>query len=148
MGVALDFTTITILSMLLGVAADNTIHLRWAVRREPSRPRHDPVPWAVRRVATPATLTAATTVAGFGILVLSPFPASQRVGLFMAIGLAVAWLADMTLAPVLVSFERRRWRSRDRDGMEHLERQRRGDSGPVIAEHASHGHGGGREEDG
>ncbi len=106
LGVALDFTTITILSMLLGIAVDNSIHLRWAVRDQGDGSGPSAVPRAVRRIAAPATLTAITAVAGFCVLVASPFPASQRVGLFMAIGLAVAWLADMTLAPMLVNLER------------------------------------------
>ncbi len=103
LGISLDFTTVVIFSMVLGVAVDDTLQLAWAgapctgVRETFAAHR------AVYRVAKAISLTSLGAVVGFGSLLLSSFPVTGRLGGLMALGLAVAWLADITLTPLLLA---------------------------------------------
>jgi predicted RND superfamily exporter protein len=55
----------------------------------------------VRRGATPLLLAVATTVAGFGSLGLSRFPALCRLGWLAALGLSLCMAATLLLVPAL-----------------------------------------------
>jgi predicted RND superfamily exporter protein len=55
----------------------------------------------IRRGATPLFLAVATTVAGFGSLGLSRFPALCRLGWLAAVGLSLCMAASLLLVPAL-----------------------------------------------
>jgi len=95
-GIPVDFGTVVVISMVIGIALDDTLQVASAVATT-SAAR------AVRRVAVPVTITSIATVVGFASFALSPFPVTQRLGLLTALGLAVAWLADVTIAPLLLA---------------------------------------------
>jgi len=103
--IPLDFTTVVIFSMVLGIAVDDTLQLVWAGAPEGSSGTFAG-PVAVRHVVKPITLTSLAAAVGFVSLALSPFPVTQRLGLLMAVGLVVAWLADVTVTPLLLSGRR------------------------------------------
>ena len=48
------------------------------------------------------TLTTAAAAAGFLAMLVSPFPVTGRFGMLMAVGLVIAWFADVTLTPLLL----------------------------------------------
>jgi len=98
-GVVLDFTTVTVFSIVLGVAVDDTLHIALGARRSAQAG----APMAIRRTADAVTLTSLVAVIGFTALWFSPFPATQRVGQLLGLGLMTAWLADVTLTPLLLA---------------------------------------------
>jgi predicted RND superfamily exporter protein len=104
LGLVLDFTTVTVFSIVLGVAVDDTLHIAIGAGPEPGRGGSPSL--AVRRTADAVTLTSLVAVVGFTVLWLSPFPATQRLGQLLGLGLAVAWLADITLTPLLLATRR------------------------------------------
>ncbi|MEE8116936.1 MAG: MMPL family transporter, partial [Gemmatimonadales bacterium] len=104
-GIALDFMMVVVFSMVLGIAVDDTLQLVLAGAPVTGRGTFSPVR-AVRRVATPVTITSLASVIGFGSLALSAFPVTGRLGLLMAVGLAVAWLADLSVTPLLLGGRR------------------------------------------
>jgi predicted RND superfamily exporter protein len=98
-GVVLDFTTVTVFSIVLGVAVDDTLHIAMGAKRS----RRGGAPLAIRHTADAVTLTSLVAVIGFLALWFSPFPATQLVGRLLGLGLLTAWLADITLTPLLLA---------------------------------------------
>lgn len=105
LGIPIDFGTVVVISMVIGIAVDDTLQIAWA--SSSSSPAH-----AVRRVAAPITVTSLAAVAGFASFFFSPFPVTQRLGLLTALGIGVAWIADFTLTPLLLARYRARRGSR------------------------------------
>jgi predicted RND superfamily exporter protein len=72
-----------------------------------------------RDLQRPLAFTSLTTAVGFGSLALAPIPPVQVFGIFVAVGVAFAWLLTLTLLPacIMVVNERRLQRS----GLEELE---------------------------
>ncbi|MFW2332294.1 efflux RND transporter permease subunit [Ilumatobacter sp.] len=62
-----------------------------------------------RDLQRPLAFTSLTTAVGFGSLALAPIPPVQVFGIFVAVGVAIAWLLTLTLLPafVMVSNEQR-----------------------------------------
>ena len=107
-GIALDFTTVVIISLVLGISVDDTLQLAWAgAPRAPGDVRFRPA-HAVRCIGAPVSVTSLAAVVGFGSLALSSFPATARLGMLSGLALVVAWLADVTLAPLLLAVGGRR----------------------------------------
>jgi predicted RND superfamily exporter protein len=107
-GIALDFTTVVIISLVLGVSVDDTLQLAWAgAARAPGDLRFRAAR-AVRRIGAPVSVTSLAALVGFGSLALSSFPATARLGTLTGLAVIVAWLADITLAPLLLAGRSRR----------------------------------------
>jgi predicted RND superfamily exporter protein len=111
-GTPIDFTTISVVSLVLGVAVDDTLQIAWAgrsnggVRYRPSR--------AVRRTSAPVLLGALAMVVGAVTLTASPFGPTARLGALLAVGLLVGLVADLTLTPLLIAgWSARKCRGRD-----------------------------------
>ena len=101
MGIPIDFTTVSVTSLVLGVAVDDTLQLTWAGRggrggREWRASR------AVRRTAAPVLLGSLVMVVGAVTLTASAFPPTRRLGGLLAVGLVAALAADLTLTPLLI----------------------------------------------
>ena len=100
-GTPIDFTTISVVSLVLGVAVDDTLQIAWAGRSDgragyrPSR--------AVRRTSPPVLLGAFAMIAGSVTLTASPFGPTARLGALLAVGLLVGLVADLTLTPLLIA---------------------------------------------
>ena len=104
-GIALDFNTVVIFSLVLGISVDDTLQLaRAGAPLKQGEERFSPAR-AVRRVALPVTVTSLAAAVGFGSLMLSSFPVTARLGALTGLALIVAWLADLTLASTLLSTE-------------------------------------------
>ena len=57
----------------------------------------------LRRIAPGLTLALATSLLGYGALLLAPFPALSQIALFAFTGLSAAWLSVFLLLPALLS---------------------------------------------
>lgn len=116
-GIAVDFTTVSVCSLVLGVAVDDTLQMTWALRGPAAMGTAHGVPVAVRKTASPISIASLVMIAGCGALLLSPFPPTQRLGGLLAVGLVVALGADLTLTPLLLSGVPSRRKSRRLRGL-------------------------------
>ncbi|MGD2216536.1 MAG: MMPL family transporter [Gemmatimonadales bacterium] len=107
-GIALDFNTVVVISLVLGISVDDTLQLAWAGAPRSPGNRRFRAARAVRCIGAPVSVTSLAAVVGFGSLALSSFPATARLGTLTALAVVVAWLADLTLAPLLLAGRNRR----------------------------------------
>jgi len=97
-GVAIDPINLIVLPLLIGLGVDDSVYLAAHVRHAGG------LAPGMRRGMRPLLVAAATTVAGFGSLGLSRFPALARLGGLAAVGLALCVLSTLILLPVLGSW--------------------------------------------
>lgn len=95
--------------VLIGIAVADSIHIFSAyyesIQRHPLIRGEDAVVEAMLEMARPITLTTLTTIAGFlGLYISSVQPPMQFLGLFTALGVAIAWAYSMTVLPAAMSF--------------------------------------------
>ncbi|HIJ78427.1 MAG: MMPL family transporter [Desulfobulbaceae bacterium] len=104
LGIPLDLMTITIASISIGIAVDDTIHYVHRFQREFPKDRNYLA--AVKRchcsIGRAMYYTSITITIGFSILVLSNFLPTIYFGLFTGFAMVVALLADLTLLPQLL----------------------------------------------
>jgi predicted exporter len=62
----------------------------------------------LRRIAPGLTVALATSLLGYGALMLAPFPALSQIALFALVGLSAAWLTVFLLLPWLLQHPSRR----------------------------------------
>jgi predicted exporter len=95
-GVPIDPINLIVLPLLIGLGVDDGVYLAAHARAtgglEPG----------VRRGALPLVLAVATTVAGFGSLGFSRYPALGRLGSLAALGLSLCVFAALVAIPLLV----------------------------------------------
>ena len=103
-GIPLDMMTITIAAICIGIGVDDTIHYLHRFREEYNK-------WGDARIAVSFThasigralyYTSVTVVAGFSVLCLSNFVPTVMFGLWTAIAMVLALLANITLLPALL----------------------------------------------
>jgi len=104
LGIPLDIMTITIASITIGIAVDNTIH--YISRFQEEFPL-DKNYWATvkrchRSIGRAVYYTSITITFGFSILALSNFIPTIYFGLFTGFAMLVAMFANLTLLPVLL----------------------------------------------
>lgn len=100
LGIPLDLMTITIASIAMGIAVDDTIHYMHRYREESGhsnalRRTHHSVGYAL-------LYTTLIIVLGFSMLLFSDFVPSVLFGLLSSLAMTMALLADVTLLPVLL----------------------------------------------
>jgi len=102
--IPLDMMTITIASITLGIAVDNSIHYIYRFRSELDRIGDyvKTLHYCHANIGRAIFYTAITIIAGFSILVLSNFLPTIFFGVFTALGMAIALLASLTLLPRLI----------------------------------------------
>jgi len=103
-GIPLDMMTTTIAAVCIGIGVDDTIHYLHRFREEYAR-------WGDARVAVSFShesigralyYTSLTVVAGFSVLCFSNFVPTVLFGLWTAIAMLLALLANLTLLPALL----------------------------------------------
>jgi len=104
LGIPLDIMTITIASITIGIAVDNTIHYISRFKEEFPLDKNY---WAtVKRchasIGRAVYYTSITITFGFSILALSNFIPTIYFGLFTGFAMLVAMFANLTLLPVLL----------------------------------------------
>lgn len=99
----------TVLSMTLGIIADDTIHFisKYQKSREEGLAAEDAVKATFSSVGVAICVTSFVLVAGFSVLTVSPFVMNWGMGLLSAITIIFALATDLVLLPAfLIQFER------------------------------------------
>jgi predicted RND superfamily exporter protein len=94
-GVALDPVNLIVPPLVLGLGVDYGAFLVTSARGG------EGMPAAVRSTGRALVVTAFTTIAGFGFLGLSRYPALSGMGVLAAAGLTLALVASIVLVPAL-----------------------------------------------
>ncbi|MBU0991228.1 MAG: MMPL family transporter [Proteobacteria bacterium] len=106
MGIPLDMMTITIASISVGIAVDDTIHYIHRFRQEFEKD-HDYIKTLHRchtSIGHAMLYTSITIIIGFSILALSNFIPSIYFGLLTGLAMFIALIAALTLLPQLIVF--------------------------------------------
>jgi predicted RND superfamily exporter protein len=103
-GIPLNIMTITIASITIGIAVDDTIHYIHRFQKEFPRDRNYMATLyrCHRSIGRAMYYTSITIVIGFSILVVSNFVPTVYFGLSTGFAMLVALLADLTLLPQLL----------------------------------------------
>jgi predicted RND superfamily exporter protein len=104
MKIPLDFVTITVAAITIGIAVDDCIHYLYRYKVELVRLK-DPIAtmhYCHNNIAKAAFYTTVTITVGFSILLLSNFIPTIRFGLLTAVAMSVALLGALTLMPKLI----------------------------------------------
>ncbi|MEQ8692258.1 MAG: MMPL family transporter, partial [Pseudomonadales bacterium] len=103
-GVPLDMMTITIAAVCIGIGVDDTIHYLHRFRVEYAR--HGDARVAIsfchESIGRALFYTSATVVVGFSVLCFSSFVPTVMFGLWTAIAMVLALVANLTLLPALL----------------------------------------------
>ena len=108
LGIPLDFMTITVAAVTIGIAVDNAIHYIYRFREEFARSGDYVATMHVchANIGKAVFYTSATIIFGFSILVLSNFLPTIYFGLLTGLAMAIALLAALTLLPKLILLTR------------------------------------------
>ncbi len=109
LGVSFFVITNAMPVVLIGIAVADSIHIFSAYYESLSRQKdkctQKAVLEAMNEMWRPITLTSLTTIAGFlGLYISSVQPPMQYMGLFTALGVAIAWIYSMTFLPAAMSY--------------------------------------------
>ncbi|WP_319559341.1 MMPL family transporter [Marispirochaeta sp.] len=102
-GIPLDFITMTIVPMILGIAVDDTIHLMTHIKRiyTAGNSYIYSMEDSLRVVGHAMIMTSVVVVASFGIFGVSIFNMFRNLGIFMGIGLGTACASGLMMVPAL-----------------------------------------------
>ncbi len=104
-GIPLDMMTITIATITIGIAVDNSIHYIYRFREEFGKNRNYAETMRVchANIGRAVLYTSVTIIFGFSILVFSNFIPTILFGVLTALAMFVALLAVLTLLPRLIT---------------------------------------------
>jgi uncharacterized protein len=109
LNIPLNTATVMVSSIILGIAVDDTVFfLSRYLKNRSDNLKSDPSVsqqnvWTTwNEVLAPVTLTTVVTSVGFSVLIFSNFEPMSYFGLLGAIGMMLAWIADMVLLPILL----------------------------------------------
>jgi predicted RND superfamily exporter protein len=113
LGIPLGVATSMFAAMTLGLGVNCAIHLLEAERqiRAAGAPPPEALSRALASTGPPALINTLALSLGFGTLIISHVPANARLGLLLALGLAICFLASMLILPVFM-----RWKGYVADG--------------------------------
>lgn len=100
LGVPLDFMTITIAAIAIGIAVDDTIH--YIHRYQAELNQDDPLARTHHAVGYALLYTSIIVICGFSLLAFSDFTPSVMFGIFTSLAMAIAMLSNLTLLPALL----------------------------------------------
>tara|TARA_B100001964_G_C14125049_1_gene550142 strand:- start:264 stop:1118 length:855 start_codon:yes stop_codon:yes gene_type:complete len=98
-GIELRYTSALVLTVVFGLAVDDTIHILSELRARQSFP--DPVGAALECSGTGIVWTSVVLGGGFSVLLASTFVPNQVLGGLLALAAGAAVLADLALLPAL-----------------------------------------------
>jgi predicted RND superfamily exporter protein len=101
-GVPVDPVNLVVPALIVGIGVDNGVHLAIVGRELGS------VAAAMRSIGRAITMTALTTIAGFGFLAFSASPTLATMGGLVAIGLSLCLAATVFLLPALLPCDAQR----------------------------------------
>jgi hypothetical protein len=110
LGVPWNPLTVTTAAIVLGIGVDYGVHIYERFREEVADGATvtNAVQTAVRQKSQPVLGSGATTMLGFGMLVISDFPVLSNFGLAIGLAMGLALLAAFVLLPALVALLGRR----------------------------------------
>ncbi len=110
LGMPIDASTMMIGAMVIGLAVDDTIHFMHKFRIYYSETADSKLAIRATLESTGAALlfTSLVLAGGFGVFLLASMVNTQRFGLLAATGAIVAFLADLIVAPALMTLATRR----------------------------------------
>lgn len=105
LGMTLDGPAILVSSVALGVCVDDTIHVftKFVRARKRGLDAEEALAHVFQEAGAAVTLTTVVLVIGFATLILSDFAPNVLMGSLAGAMIALAWLADMLVVPVLLS---------------------------------------------
>jgi hypothetical protein len=91
---------------IMPIAVLDAVHIlsEFFDRYQETRDRRRTILAVMETLFTPMLFTSLTTAAGFASLALTPIPPVQVFGVFVAVGVLIAWLATITFIPAFVMF--------------------------------------------
>ncbi len=99
-----DFDTgaVVALSVCLGVAVDDTIHLLQAIRTSDAPTARQKIAEGLAKVLPAITLTTLILMIGFGAFMMGDFVPNQNFGLMAVTIIGAAWILDVLFLPALL----------------------------------------------
>ncbi len=103
-GIPLEFVTMTVAPMIMGLAVDNTIHLVYHIKRSLQKNWSyvDSIRYTFMNVGTPITETTVILCLTFLVFTVSRVNSVINMGLITCFGLMAAYLADIFVTPVVI----------------------------------------------
>lgn len=101
-GIELNPTTAMALSIILGLALDDTIYFLSAIKRSDDLDADQSIALSLRENTFPASVTSIILMIGFGILMLSSIESNRNIGLLVATMLFIALISDLVILPALL----------------------------------------------
>ncbi len=91
---------------IMPIAVLDSIHIisEFFERYQATRDREKTIRTVMDELFSPMLYTSLTSAAGFASLALTPIPPVQVFGIFVAVGIMVAWLLTVTFIPAFVMF--------------------------------------------
>ncbi|SOD14121.1 hypothetical protein SAMN06298224_1671 [Fibrobacter sp. UWB16] len=101
---ALDFSTITVMPMILGIAVDDTIHLttHLKMKHEQMGSSEKAMEATFREIGATMFLTTVILCSMFSVYLFSPMHFLAVLGVLIIVGLSSALIADYTITPALL----------------------------------------------
>jgi predicted RND superfamily exporter protein len=89
---------------LMPIAVVDSVHIlsEFFDRYSPQKGRKETIVEVMRNLFTPMLYTSLTSAAGFASLALTPIPPVQVFGIFVAVGVMIAWVFTVTFVPAYV----------------------------------------------
>ncbi|RMD83665.1 MAG: RND transporter, partial [Candidatus Dadabacteria bacterium] len=89
---------------IMPIAVLDSVHIlsEFFDRYQSTKDRYQTINTVMKELFSPMLYTSLTTFCGFASLALTPIPPVQVFGIFVAIGVAIAWLVTVTFIPAFV----------------------------------------------
>ncbi|UCE36581.1 MAG: RND family transporter [Thermoplasmata archaeon] len=107
LSISLNILTVMVTALTIGLGIDYSIHVmeRFKEEREKQhRGIYESVHITIMSTGTALTISAVTTILGFGVLIFSPMPIAQQFGVITAITIIYSFLAAVLVLPIILIF--------------------------------------------
>lgn len=102
MGIELNPTTAMALSIILGLALDDTIYFLSSIKRSQSVDKSERVKESLHKNTFPAAVTSLILMIGFGALLFSSVESNRNIGFLVATMLLIALISDLIILPAML----------------------------------------------
>jgi predicted RND superfamily exporter protein len=105
LSISLNILTVMVTALTIGLGIDYSIHVMERFREEREKHRRgieESIHNTIMSTGTALTISAVTTILGFGVLVFSPMPIAQQFGVIVAITIVFSFLASVLVLPVIL----------------------------------------------
>jgi predicted RND superfamily exporter protein len=102
---SLNILTVMVTALTIGLGIDYSIHVMERFREEREKQMRgvaESIHTTIMSTGTALTISAVTTILGFGVLIFSPMPIAQQFGVITAITIIFSFLAAVLVLPVIL----------------------------------------------